>query len=275
MRYLHLGAASAAAASLVSFAAANAQPAAVPAGSDNAVVAQGVAGADYSYTSLNQGLGNANIYGGEVGGIVPFSDQFSGQVAGGYHRIDSHSVGADDWNIAGTLSWNHQAGRVGVNVGYTSASVLGASTHVTNYGVYGEYYADQYTLGVRGGGATVSANAFGFSARDQTGGYVGGEAVGYFMPDFAARATVGYVGVNGGHQWTAGVHGEYLFSEATPISGWLGYDYASIGANGFGSVNGNTFSVGLKYYFGGSGSLEHHQRTGTDDWGPAPIDLTH
>src|SRR5579864_1703816 len=274
MRYLHLGAACTAVASFLSFAA-NAAPTGVPAGSDNAVVPQAVAGADYSYTSLNQGLGNANIYGGELGGIVPFSNQFSGQVAGGYHRIDSHGSGANDWNIAGTLSWDAQAGRVGVNVGYTSASVVGASAHVTNYGVYGEYYADQYTLGVRGGGATISANAFGFGTGDQTGGYVGGEAVGYLMPDFAARATVGYVGINRGHQWTAGVRGEYLFSETTPISAWLGYDYASIGASGFGSVNGNTFSVGLKYYLGGSGSLEHHQRTGEDDWGPAALDLTH
>src|SRR5690349_551095 len=100
MRHLLLGAASAVAVSAVSFAA-QAQPAPVPAGSDNAIVIQGVAGADYSYTSLNQGLGHANVYGGEVGGIAPFSPDFSGQVSGGYHRIDGHGFGADDWNVAG------------------------------------------------------------------------------------------------------------------------------------------------------------------------------
>ena len=161
-----------------------------------------------------------------------------------------------------------------VNVGYTNASLLGASASVTNYGAYVEGYGDQYTVGARGGGATISANALGVGSGSQTGGYAGGEAIGYLMPDFAVRATVGYVGFSVGNQWTAGVHGEYLFSETVPISGWVGYDYASLGSGGLGSVQGNVFSVGLKYYLGGSGSLVHRQRTGEDDWGPAALDLT-
>src|SRR5580658_180619 len=51
-----------------------------PTSNDNAVVAQAVVGGDYSYVGLNQGLGHANVYGGDIGGIVPFSDSFSGQV---------------------------------------------------------------------------------------------------------------------------------------------------------------------------------------------------
>jgi hypothetical protein len=31
--------------------------------------------------------------------------------------------------------------------------------------------------------------------------------------------------------------------------------------------------VGLKYYFGAGGSLQHRQRTGVDDWGPSQLDL--
>lgn len=266
-------AASAAAVSMLAFGVAQADSPASPADDTN-VVAQGVGGIDYSYVGLNQGLGHANVYGGELGGIVPFSQDFSGQVTGGYHRVDSDGFGANDWNVAGTISWDPHWGRAGVNVGYTSANLLGANASVTNYGVYGEMYGDQYTLGARGGGATISANAFGVGGGSETGGYGGGEAIGYLAPDFAVRGTVGYAGFADGDQWTAGVHGEYLFSRDVPVSGWVGYDYASLGLPG-GHVQGNTVSVGLKYYFGGSGSLEHRQRTGEDDWGPAPLDLNH
>lgn len=246
------------------------------AASDTAVVAQGVIGGDYSYTGFNQGLGHANTYGGELGGIVPFGSDFSGQVTGGYHRIDASGFGANDWNVAGTVSWDPAWGRLGANVGYTNASVSGAHVNATNYGAYLEYYAgDRATLGLRGGGATVSASAFGMGSGSETGGYVGGQLLGYLTPDLALRGTVGYVGISGGHQTTAGVHGEWLVSESTPISAWVGYDYADFGGGGGSDVTGNTISVGLKYYFGGSGSLQHHQRTGEDDWGPAPVDLTH
>lgn len=270
MRTHLIAAASAAVLSLAAVAAASAQPASP----DNAVVPQGVIGGDYSYVGLNDGLGNANVYGGELGGITPITSDFSGQVTGGYHRIDSHGFGANDWNVAGTVAWSQPWGRLGANVGYTNDSLAGASANITNYGVYGEYFADRFTLGLRGGGATGSASAFGFGTGSQTGGYGGAEAIGYLMPDLAVKGTVGYVGIDSGHQWTAGVRGEYLFSRDTPIAGWLGYDYSDIGGDGF-SVHSNTFSVGLKYYFGGSGSLEHHQRTGVDDWGPSQLDLTH
>jgi|HubBroStandDraft_1064217.scaffolds.fasta_scaffold123874_2 hypothetical protein len=245
-----------------------------PTSNDNAVVAQAVVGGDYSYVGLNQGLGHANVYGGDIGGIVPFSDSFSGQVTGGYQRFDVNGGGANDWNVAGGLAWDRSQGRLGVNVGYSSIGVSNASGNVTNYGVFGTYYAgDQFTLGARAGGVTGTANAFGFTG-SRTGGYAGGEAIAYATPDIAVRGTVGYVGISGGHQWTAGVHGEALLSEKTPISAWAGYDYASIGNNAF-SINGNTFSIGLKYYLGGGGSLRTHQRTGEDDWAVAPLDLTH
>src|SRR6185312_4649950 len=251
---------------LMAAASAAAQPA--PPEGDNAVVPQAVIGGDYSYVGLNDGLGHANVYGVELGGITPLTSDFSGQVTGGYHRIDASGFGGNDWNVAGTVAWSRPWGRLGANVAYTNDSLDGLGGEITNYGVYGEYFADRFTLGARGGGATGSAHAFGFGTGSQTGGYGGAEAIGYVTPDLAVRGTVGYVGIDSGHQWTAGVHGEYLFSRDTPVSGWVGYDYADIGGDGF-SVHGNTFSVGLKYYLGAGGSLQRHQRTGVDDWGPS------
>lgn len=271
MRTQFLAAASAAALAFVSFSAASADPA--PPSPDSAVTPQAVVGADYSYVGLNDGLGNANVYGANLGGIVPLQQgsPFSFQLTGAYHRIDSHDLGGNDWNVGGAFAWAQPWGRVGANLGYTNDSFAGIGGEVTNYGVYGEYFGDRFTVGARGGGATGSAHAFGFGTGSSTGGYVGGEAIGYAMPNLAVRGTIGYVGIDAAHQLTAGVRGEYLFSETTPISGWVGYNYADLGADGF-SVHGNTISIGLKYYFGGGGALQHRDRTGVDDWGPAQID---
>lgn len=273
LRTQFLAAASAAFFVFAAATAAAADPATAPT-PDNAVTPQAVLGADYSYVGLNDHLGNANLYGAELGGIVPLapSSPFSVQVTGAYHHLDSNGLDGNDWNVGGTFAWSQPWGRLGANLGYTNDAFAGVGGEITNYGVYGEYFADRFTVGARGGGATGSAHAFGLSTGSSTGGYVGGEAIGYVTPNLAARATVGYVGIDSVHQWTAGVHGEYLFSETTPISGWIGYDFASIGADGF-SVEGNTFSVGLKYYFGGGGALQHRQRTGVDDWGPSEIDF--
>jgi hypothetical protein len=273
LRTQFFAAASAAVFAFACVTTASAQPASPPS-PDNAVVPQAVLGADYSYVGLNDGLGNANVYGADLGGIVPLTpgSPFSVQVTGAYHRVDSHDLGGNDWNVGGAFAWSQPWGRVGANLGYTNDSFAGVGGEVTNYGVYGEYFGDRFTVGARGGGATGSAHAFGLSTGSSTGGYVGGEAIGYAMPNLAVRGTVGYVGIDAVHQLTAGVHGEYLFSETTPLSGWVGYDYADLGADGF-SVHGNTFSVGLKYYFGGGGGLQHRQRTGVDDWGPSQIDF--
>ena len=217
MRTTLLGAACAAAVSILACPPALADPAPAGGAADNSVVTQAVVGADYSYVGLDQGLGRARVYGGEAGAITPFGADFSGQVTGGYHRIDSHGFGANDWNVAGTASFDPQWGRVGANVGYTSARLEDVGGHVANYGVYGEYYAgDEVTLGLRGGGLTGSANAFGVGTGSRSGGYVGGEAIGYVAPDLALTGKAGYVGVSHGHEWTAGAHAEYLFSQSTP-----------------------------------------------------------
>ena len=69
------------------------------------------------------------------------------------------------------------------------------------------------------------------------------------------------------------MRGEYLFSQSTPVSIWLGYDYTSFHVTGF-SENSNAVSVGLSYYIGGpSGSLMARQRSGVDTFGPSTIDV--
>src|SRR5581483_5557558 len=82
---------------------------------DNPVATQGVIGGDYMYTSYNHGFGHTDTYGGEVGGIVPFASEWSGQLSGGYHAIDLSGGGPtfDDWNVEGTIFYDKPWGRLG------------------------------------------------------------------------------------------------------------------------------------------------------------------
>ena len=276
MRNHLLAAACAAAVSLSGFGVAVADPA--PAASSGyAVVPQAVVGGDYSYISLNH-AGSANDFGGEAGGILPFGGGFSGQIAGSYHNISANHGGgsANVYDIGGGLAWSSDMGRIGANVAYTNLSTSGVNGSITNYGVYGEYYAnDQFTLGLRGGGATLQGSgSFGGlgGSGSTTGGYVGGEVVGYVIPDLDVQAHVEYLGIKQGSQTKVGANAEWLFSESLPLSGWVGYDYTTLSGGG-GSVSSNTVSVGLRYYLGGGGSLLQHHRSGVDGWGPAGVDI--
>jgi len=111
-----------------------------------------------------------------------------------------------------------------------------------------------------------------FGHGSTSGGYAGGEVVAYATPDFDLQGHVDYVGVNRGDQTTLGARAEYLISHSVPLSAWVGYDYATLRGGGL-SENANTLSVGLRYYFGGGGTLVQRQRSGVDGWGPSPVDV--
>jgi hypothetical protein len=275
MRNHLLAAASAVVLSAIGFGAAMADPA--PASPGYAIVPQAVIGGNYSYIDLNHG-GSANSFGGDAGGIVPFGGGFSGQIQGGYHAIDANHGGGtlNAYNIGGDAAWSSDMGRIGLNVAYAGDSTHGVNAGVTNYGVFGEYYFnDQFTAGLRGGGATLSGSGAlgGLSGSGSTtGGYVGGEVVGYLMPDLDLQGHVQYVGFKQGNQTSAGVLGEWLFSESLPISGWVGYDYADLSGGGA-HLTSNTVSVGVNFYIGGDGSLLQRRRSGVDGWGPSALNI--
>jgi hypothetical protein len=269
-------AACAAAVSLLGVGVAVADPAPAPATS-YAIVPQAVIGGDYSYISANHG-GAANDFGGEAGGILPFGGGFSGQVEGAYHNLsENHGGGsADVYDVGGALAWSNDMGRIGANVAYSNVSSGGVNGSVTNYGVFGEYYAgDQFTIGLRGGGASLQGSGtFGGlgGSGSTTGGYVGAELVGYATPDFDVQGHVEYDGIKQGSQTRVGVMAEWLFSEEIPISGTVGYDYTTLSGGGA-SESTNTVSVGLHYYIGGNGSLVQRHRSGVDGFGAAPVQL--
>ncbi len=224
------------------------------------------------YSNINAniggGSGNANSWGGAGSGA--FDTGWGGlklQVDGGYQGVSLSGSGAiDDWNVDGAAFWQGHQGRIGGTVGYNGISGSGLSGNATNYGGFAEWYAaPMFTVGVKGGGASLSGGFGGFSA-STTATYVGGEAVFYVMPNLALNANIDYLSISGGNLTSYGGTAEWLVSESTPISVYGGYTYSDL-SNGAGHVS--TWMVGLKFYCNGNGAatLADRQRTGNANWG--------
>lgn len=221
----------------------------------------GLLGIDYSHLTVNHGGGSGNDYGGAATGMFNLGSPFALQLDGGYHHIDiSHGGNSNDWDVGGTALWTGGMGRVGATVAYDSADGGGNDVHATNYGAFGEWYAMRaLTVGVKGGAFNASG--------DSNGDYFGGALTGYVMPDFSLRAAYDYTHlqhVGNENDWS--VKAEYLLSERTPVSFYLGYTNSKLGSGG---PTVSVFSVGLTLYCDpvGPESLEAHQRTGAEQWG--------
>jgi hypothetical protein len=226
----------------------------------------GTFSADYGNTSYSGGGGNADIWG--VNGAGAFGlgmNDIGAEINGSYHRASVSSVDANIWGVGGSIFWAPGTGRFGPSISYTKLDFSGAASgidaHATTYGVFGEFFvSDVFTIGVKGGGTSGTWNVTGFGTGSESGGYVGGELTGYAMPNLAIKGVVDYVDIAGGNVTNYGVNGEYLFSETTPISVFGGYTRTDF-SNGGG--HGDTWTIGLKFYTNGAGSLITHHRTGT------------
>jgi hypothetical protein len=223
-----------------------------------------------SYTNWNfsgSGSGNANLWGAD--GQAAFGlgmRDIGAEIDGGYHNLTTNGSGnssVDIWNIGGNLFWAPASqGRLGATVQYESLSGSGADAHLTEYGAFGEYYpSNMLTLGLNGGGwSGGSGSTFGSGG---SGGYVGGGVTGYVMPDLALTGQINYFSGSGAHLTNYSAMGEYLISEATPVSIFGGYTYTDVsGASG----HINQWLIGVKFYMNGNGStLVDKQRNGALD----------
>ncbi|HVZ69889.1 MAG TPA: hypothetical protein VG891_10525 [Rhizomicrobium sp.] len=207
----------------------------------------------YSHIGLDN-LPDAEVWGVNGAGAVGLGDTgLNAELDAGYNHLTVAHAHANDWNIGGSLFWKGAEGRVGVNVNYTQANAYGLTADTTNYGGFGEYYANDMF--------TFSAKAGGFSG-DIDGAFVAGGVTGYVFPDFAASLGVSYNHIdNALNETGVSLNGEYLLSEEIPVSAFVGYTYSSL-SNGGG--NANTVFVGLRLYTNSTGTtLVERQRNGT------------
>jgi hypothetical protein len=193
-----------------------------------------------SYANITSGGGDIwNIDGAVSTG---FSGNWGAELTGGYHN-SSGSGG----NVGGALSYSGSDYRLAASGNYLN---LGGFS-IANYGVGGEWYASsQWTVGIRGGGVNGTGGA--------SGGYVGGEAKFYVMPNLVLNGGVDYIDISGFSLTSEDISAEWLFSQTCPISLFGGYQHT----DGGGSLD--AFFVGLRIYTNdpAGGALVDRQRGG-------------
>ncbi|MBI3678353.1 MAG: hypothetical protein HY243_17215 [Proteobacteria bacterium] len=219
----------------------------------------GTLSGDYANVS---GLGSsANIWGVSGSGVFDVASNWAIGLDAGYHNFNGSGFNTNLWNVSGNAFYRAANGRIGAVLGYDSTdNGIFGSFHTTNYGGGGEWFAsNMFTLAAKGGGFS---GGFGLN-----GYYAGGAVTVYAMPDLGFSASYDYTSFGHGlHEDDWSVQGEWLVSEATPISVYGGYQGSTI--NLFGSTTANTWFVGLRLYTNGDGSmtLVDRQRNGTLGW---------
>jgi|GEM_PF-1002407 len=248
-------------------------PAAASPAAATPVTASGDLDGGYTYNSVNNGGGNSNAWTINGAGVVPLGANWAVQGNVGYNSITGSAGKISEDNTYGVASGFYAGamGRVGASVSYASLDATVITADATSYGAFADWYAsDRYTLSVRGGAITGTGRVHGFSASVSGGDYFGGQAIVYIQPNLDLSGTIDYVRLpilRTSVQTTVySLAGEYLVSQTRPLAVTMGYSYATVSVLGFNAA-ANRFSIGLKYYFGGGGSLEDHQRSGSENWG--------
>jgi hypothetical protein len=210
------------------------------------------------------------LLGGSAAGPLSAVPNFNFQVDASYATSWANHFSSITWNFGGSVFWANDDGRVGANFNYLTITREG---HITNGGVFGEWYFGDLTAMGKGGWLSTGGSESG-----GRGNYFGIGVEGYIMPD---------LGITGSANWddnitgqgcqvcgrqdirtTAyGIMAEFLFSEEYGLAGYAGYTYDQ---NRFFQEDShdNIWRIGLRWYTGG-GSLEMHQRNGNlNPWLP-------
>ncbi|MBI1331039.1 MAG: hypothetical protein GC166_14175 [Alphaproteobacteria bacterium] len=230
-----------------------------------------VVGADFSslkFDSFGDIYNQTNVAGSvstEAGaGIVIEAD-------GSYHRISDNFYSTKNWTAGGSVFWKGEDGRIGINAAYNDIDVLttyapatSLTSHVTNYGVFGEWWpTSDITLGLKAGA---------YNGTGTKGAYVGGKFDYYALPNIAFHISVDYTKEKSGSPKQTDISGgfEWLAIKGVPVSLYGDYTYSKNETTPFGSQKVGTFSIGLRLYLDDEGgTLVSRQRQGTAGWANA------
>ena len=222
----------------------------------------GTLSGSYAYFADGSGMNLYGVNGALTFPITPVWTENNGiEVYGGYHAPTTGDV--DMWNIGGAIYAGGKDGRIEASYTYHDLGVQ--SIHLHTFGLGGEWFASpSVSVDVRGGGASgeyTSHGVFhgGSINRSVSGGFIGGQAKWYVIPDVSVSA--------GFDCWSAGTNipvetlqAEWLVSESTPVALYGGYQHFV--SNGWGE---DILFVGVKLFTNGAGAktLVDRERTGS------------
>ena len=200
-----------------------------------------------------------------IGGSGAFGlgmGNFGGQIDASYNSVSD----VDVFGIGGSLFWAPVMGRAGATIFWASADEGGVNVDSLTYGVFGEYYAgNAITIAAKGGGLSLSADAFGYSD-SESGGYIGGALTGYIIPNLAIQGDITFSSVADLDTTAYGIGAEFLVSEMVPIAIFGGYTRTNVeflGVDG----DADTWMIGVRFYAGAAGpTLVDKHRNGTLGW---------
>ena len=186
---------------------------------------------------------------------------------------------AEAWDFGFSPFWAGEQGRVGINLNYNTTTHWG---HLTNGGVFGEWYFGPITAAAKAGWLSAGGTPTGGH-----GNYYGGAVTFYALPNLSITGSVTwsdlvtgstlvsvsnpgcFASVCGRRDWNQLTYGavvEFLVSEALPFSVYGGISYTQYTRTENAVIPGDDFTslnwlVGLRFY-PGSGQLINKHRDG-------------
>lgn len=210
----------------------------------------------YNYSDVRGVANNAFDFGGAANYAIP-DTHLNVQGFADYSETKSQTVPVDTWSSGGAVSWRDHDYAVGFNGDYNSSRLLGQSASYGNYGLFGEWYAtNEFTVRLRGGG--ISGD---FAKLHGDGGYFGGGASLYVLPQLALTADASYNTVSNLHWSTFEIGPEYMPLPDVPLSISAAYTHDQIGYAQQ-SLHSDGIMVRLAFHLGQGNSLAEFDRNG-------------
>ena len=215
----------------------------------------------YDYSDVRGVANNAYNAGGAANYAIPDS-QLNVQGLVDYSENRTNHVPADTWTSGGAITWRDSDFAVGVNGDYNTTRLFQQHLNYGSYGAFGEWYGldrlgfNPVTLRLRGGG--ISGNIAGF---DKDGGYVGGGATYYLLPQLSLTADASHNTISRLHWSTFEIGAEALPLETVPVS--ISASYVHDNIRNFGaSTHSDGLMVRLAWHLGEGNTLVDIDRNG-------------
>ncbi len=215
----------------------------------------------YNYSDVRGVASNAFDFGGAANYAIPDS-HLNVQGLVDYSESKTRSTPADTWTSGGAVTWRDPDFAAGFSGDYSTANLYRQNLDYGSYGVFGEWYGldrlgfNPITLRLRGGG--ISGTVAGL---DRDGGYYGGGATYYVLPQLSLTADASYNTVSSLHWSNFEIGAEVLPFETLPVS--ISTSYVHDNIRNFGqSAHSDGLMVRLALHLGDGNSLVDFDRNG-------------